>query len=345
MSRPLSREDLEHVLLHTRDLWEEIRGRAVFITGGTGFFGCWLLETFAFANEQLDLKARLVCLTRDPEAFRRKAPHLAAYPPITLWKGELRDFEFPPWKFTHVIHAGTPSSSPIPPLEMFETIVAGTRRALDFAVACGAEKFLFTSSGAVYGKQPPELVHISETYTGAPDPADPDSAYGESKRASELLCAIYHKQHGIKTKTARCFAFVGPHLPMDANYAIGNFIRDVLHGGPVRILGDGTPRRSYLYAADLSVWLWTILFKGRSESAYNVGSDEDFSIGQVARLVVETMNPNIEIIVAKKPLPEHPCLRYVPSTVLASGELGLRAWINVRESIRRTIEWHRNSEK
>lgn len=206
------------MLDHTRELWEEMRGRRIFVTGGTGFFGCWLLETFADACDRLGLGAHLVALTRDPEAFRRKAPHLASHAAIQLWKGDVRDFDFPSGQFSHVIHAGTTSGAPVAPLEMLETIISGTRRVLDFAVACGAKKFLLISSGAVYGWQPPEMTHIPETYNGAPDFHDPNASYGEGKRIAELLCAIYCRQHGIETKIARCFAFAGPHLPLDAHF-------------------------------------------------------------------------------------------------------------------------------
>ena len=167
------------------------------------------------------------------------------------------------------------------------------------------------------------------------------SAYGEAKRASEFLCAAYHERFGIETTIARCFAFVGPHLPLNSNYAIGNFIQDALLGGPIRIQGDGTPRRSYLYAADLTICLWTLLFKGRVGRAYNVGSEDEFSIEQIAHLVAETVNRETEILIATEPKIGQPCLRYLPSIHRAKSELGLSALINVRESIRRTVDWYR----
>lgn len=249
------------MLTHTRELWEQLRGGRIFVTGATGFFGIWLLETFAHANASLNLGASLIGLSRDPEAFCAKVPHLAGEKSITLYRGDVRDFEFPEGPFSHVIHAGTTSSAPVPSAEMLDTIIQGTRHTLDFATAVGAKRFLFVSSGAVYGKQPPEMNHIPETYNGAPDPMDPNSAYGEGKRVGELLCATVHREKGLETNIARCFAFVGPGLPLDAHFAIGNFIRDAMKGEPIRV-NDGAPYRSYLYAADLAIWLWTILFKG-----------------------------------------------------------------------------------
>jgi nucleoside-diphosphate-sugar epimerase len=260
MRNPLA-HDLDRVLAQTGGLWEALRGARVFVTGGTGFFGCWLLETFLWANDRLDLGASAVVLTRDARAFERKVPHLTAHPAVRLLDGDVRTFEFDGGHVSHVIHAATASSAAIDPRLMFDTIVDGTRRSLELAHRCGASRFLLTSSGAVYGRQPHDLTHVPEDYAGGPDPANARQAYAEGKRAAELLCAV-HADARLQPTIARCFAFVGPYLPLDAHFAAGNFIRDGLAGGPIRVSGDGTPYRSYLYASDLAIWLWTILLRG-----------------------------------------------------------------------------------
>lgn len=337
--------DLDHVLDHTRELWEELRGERLFITGGTGFFGCWLLESLLWAQDRLHLGVEAVVLTRNPDAFRAKAPHLAGHGAVTLQLGDVRSFEFPAGSFSHVVHAATDSSAKLNaehPLLMLDTIVEGTRRTLDFAVACRAKRFLLTSSGAVYGKQPPEITHVPEDYPGAPDPLDPRSAYGEGKRLAEHLCALVARDSGLEPKIARCFAFVGPYLPLDIHYAIGNFIRDGLRGGPIVVQGDGTPHRSYLYAADLAVWLWTILFRGQSCRPYNVGSAEGTTIAEVAHMVADAFAPGLEVMVVREADPHRAPERYVPATTRAQTELHLQPIVALKESIARTVAFNRS---
>jgi nucleoside-diphosphate-sugar epimerase len=341
-NHPLA-EDLDHILAQTRDLWEELRGQRLFITGGTGFFGTWLLESFAWANARLDLRSSAMVLTRNPDAFRRKAPHLASDSSIRFYVGDIRSFDFPEGNFSHVIHAATEASATLneeAPLTMCDTIVLGTRRALNFARSCGARKFLLTSSGAVYGMQPSDLSHVPEEYLGGPDPANPSSAYGEGKRVAELLSVVYAKQYGLQVKIARCFAFVGPHLPLATHFAIGNFIRDGLRGAPILVKGDGTPYRSYLYAADLAIWLWTILSKGESCRPYNVGSGESLTIAETARAVAEAFASSVSVKIAKATSPGKPAEHYVPSVARVQSELGLQQHISLNEAIRRTARWY-----
>lgn len=337
-------EDLNHILTHTFDLWEELRGERLFITGGTGFFGCWLLESFAWANDKFNLNAEALVLTRNYEAFLKKAPHLATHPSIKFHIGDVQNFEFPEGQFPFVIHAAAAASAKLNeenPLLMWDAITEGTRHTLEFSRHAGTKKFLLTSSGAVYGKQPPEMTHIPEEYPGAPDPNDPNSAYGEGKRAAEMLCTMYAKMYGIQTKIARCFAFVGPYLPLDIHYAIGNFINDGLQGSPIEIKGDGTPYRSYLYAADLAIWLWTILLRGESNRPYNVGSEKDITIAALAKEIAVHFKPALSISIKgntrSNQLPE----RYVPSNHKITRELGVQQIVDLNEGIRRTVHYER----
>lgn len=339
-AKPLPPGDLELILQHTAPLWDEVRHQRLFITGGTGFFGCWLVESFCHINRALNLGAEATVLTRNPDAFARKCPHLANDPAVTLLAGDVRTFAFPPGDFRFVLHAATEASAQPSLEDMMSTIVAGTERTLAFAAAAGAQKFLLTSSGAVYGKQPADLTHVPETYPGTFDPSIPSSVYAEGKRAAELLCARHAGPSTLACKIARCWAFCGPHLPLDQHFAIGNFIGDALAGRPIQIQGDGTPRRSYLYAADLAIWLWSMLFRAPARVPINVGSANDISILELARTVAAVLHPELEIRVAQSPIPGAAPLRYVPSVNRARELLGLVETVRLEDSIRRTAKWH-----
>lgn len=328
-------EDLDHILAHTSGIWEALRGQNIFITGGTGFVGKWLVESFIFANEQLDLNARALLLTRNPDRVR------VTNPSVQVWKGDMRSFAYPEGEFAFVIHAATEHGHAP---GNFELDIQGTKHVLEFARTHGTRRFLFTSSGAVYGRQPSDLTHIPEDYPGAPSTVDLKSAYGHAKRASEFLCSVYSQQFGFSAILARLFAFAGPYLPLDLNFAIGNFIRDALAGGPIRIAGDGTPYRSYLYAADLAIWLWTLLIRGQSARPYNVGSDQDLTIADLARAVAENTIPETPIKIARQPTGAPPS-RYVPCVDRARAELHLTSLIPLGEAIRRMYKWNREKYK
>lgn len=330
--------DLHAVLERTAGLWEGSRRGRIFLAGGTGFVGRWLAESVMFANDRMDLGLTMTILTRDPDGFRRRAPHLAAHPAVTLHRGDVRDFIFPPGEFQHVLHAAFDSSTPPPDRAVWDTIVHGTERLLEFAHGSRAEGVLLVSSGAVYGPQPPGITRVPEDFPGAPPPT-PEFVYGEAKRAAELVSLIAGRELGLSVKIARGFAFVGPLLPLDAHFAIGNFIGDALARRSIRVRGDGTPLRSYLYASDLAVWLLTILFRGRSGVPYNVGSEEETTIADLARLVARAIDPRLPVEIAGAPQGGPPA-RYVPSTRRAREELGLEPTVDLLESIRRTAGWY-----
>ena len=342
---PLAARDINLVCESTSQLWPDLRGQHLFITGGTGFFGRWLLETFFAANDRFALKARVTTLTRDPRRFVTACPHLAARPDLTLLTGDMQSFTFPDGDFSMVIHAAADVSTArgvgdVRPSSLLAAAFDGTRRVLDFAASHGTRRFLLVSSGAVYGPQPPTLTHIPEGYPGAPDPCQLASGYGEGKRVSESLCAAYAGQNGIACAIARPFAFIGPHLELDQGFAIGDFLRSALASQPIVIRGDGTPLRSYLYAADLAIWLWTILFRGTPLRPYNVGSSTAISVHALAQEVAAILSPGLPISMAQAPQPDAAVLQYVPDILRCAQELNLHQTVLLRDAIVRTAEWH-----
>ncbi len=341
--RALMDRDCEQAIALAGHDLEPLRKKRLFMTGGTGFFGTWLLEALMWANRHAELDCEVCVLSRDPEKVRSRLPHLFCDSRLSLLRGDVRTFAFPDQTFDSVIHAAAEASARLneeDPLLMVDTIVQGTRRALDFALKARVDRFLFVSSGAVYGRQPGSVSHVDEDFSGGPDILSPTNAYHEAKRLAELVAAIYAKKHGMAVSMARCFAFVGPHLPLDTHFAIGNFIRDGLLGKEIVVRGDGTPLRSYQYASDLIGWLLAILHRGRTGRAYNVGSDAAVSVAELARLIAAqfAMPPSVNVM--RLPVPGATAERYVPSTSRAQSELGVANSIELVAAIRKTIAWH-----
>lgn len=333
--------DLEHILKHTTHVWDVLRGKTVFVTGGTGFFGKWILESFCYANEQLELGAEMIVLTRSSRKFLETNPQFdKSY--ISFLNDNIIDFEFPDTRIDYIIHAATDMSgygNMQYAMDVNNSITEGTRRVLELAKACDTRSVLLTSSGAVYGRQPASLTHIHEGYNGAPDLFDVTAAYGESKRVAEMYANIYYHNYGIQSKIARCFAFVGPYIPLNGVFAIGNFMNDALRGKEIVIKGDGTPLRSYLYTADLAIWLWRMLVDAPPCRPYNVGSGQEYSLEDVARMVVKVAGGgSVQIL---QPASGQPPAQYVPDVKRAKEELNLEVFIDLEESIRRTLAFYK----
>jgi dTDP-glucose 4,6-dehydratase len=330
-------KDLDFILDNTIVSLVQLKQCAIFITGATGFFGKWLLETLQWANHQGGYNIKITALSRNPQAFIKDYPYLTKN--ITFIQGNVTNFVFPNQRYDYVIHAATEASVQLNnehPGFMLNTIIVGTKRILEFAKHCGAKRILHTSSGAIYGVQPTTIDNVNEDYLGAPDINNIKSAYGEGKRVAELLGIIHAQETGIEFINARCFAFVGLYLPLTTHFAIGNFISNGLNNDPIIIKGDGTPRRSYLYAADLMIWLLTILTDGKNNQAYNVGSDISYSISEIAH-AVQCYFPQLPIEILQQPLVNKIPERYVPSIEKAKNELGLKVMTSLDKAIEKTV--------
>jgi len=338
-------DDLEHIYQNTQDIWESFRGKSIFLTGGTGFFGKWLLESFIYANDKLALNAKITTLTRNPDAFLIEYPFYKEHAnTVRFVKGDILNYDFNlDEKFQFIIHAATAASEALNksnPLLMMDTITIGTRRVLDFAITQPIEGFLFVSSGAIYGKQPWNVTHIREEDSYKVDINNQNSAYAEGKRIAELYCSSYFETYKLPIKIARCFAFVGPYLPLDTHFAIGNFINNVLKNEDIVIKSDGSTVRSYMYASDLMVWLWKILFKGEINQPYNVGSDEGVSIQQLAEKISSISSAKVAVKILGSPVEKEHIDIYCPSITKAN-KLNAKVKIQLTESILKTLTFNK----
>ena len=313
----------------------------LLVTGGTGFFGRALLRRWMDNEKYGTSLPEVTVLTRSPESFLGCYPEFFGKEWLSFHKGNVLDYASLPHNktFTHILHGATESTigPSLQAFQRYDEIVNGTRNILDYAVTNNIKRVLLTSSGGVYGPQPETLGEIPESYWGIPDPLDPMSAYSMAKRASEHLCCLYNDRYGVETVVARCFAFVGPDLPLKAHFAIGNFIHDALYNQQINIAGDGTPVRSYMNQTDLARWLLCILDKGVPGNAYNVGSDQAISISDLAHLVRDILSPNKSVVFKNTASTFKGRNIYIPDISAARNDLHLQITISLRESIEEFI--------
>jgi UDP-glucuronate decarboxylase len=319
----------------------------LLLTGATGFFGKALVPYLLSAPPLLGADCKLTLLSRNRQRFLDQYPHYQSLPKLTIHQGDILDCDSLPdaQSFTHIIHAAADSTHgpSLSPLQRFEQIVTGTRNLLDYATSHGTQRFLYISSGAVYGRQPGDLIGLPEDWLGSPELDNPAHAYGLGKRAAEHLCHLYREVYQLEVVIARCFAFVGPDLPLDVHFAIGNFIRDALEHEAITVGSDGTAVRSYLDQSDLAVWLTTMLLHGDVSATYNVGSDHAVSIAELAQLISDLISPGKPVHILGAPQPNGSRSRYVPDITKARQSLGLNVGIPLADAILRTAAAHRTT--
>ena len=305
----------------------------LLVTGGTGFLGRWILGTILRSIDRMNLRIHVDVMSRgDLSAV------LEAFPFVEHLRGDVRRVDVV-GKYDLIIHGAASSSASFgrgdgAPDAMASTIIDGTSKMIEIGGQTRA-RVLFLSSGAVYG---PQVQPVAEDAVGAPDPLDPRSAYGLAKRLAENYLSVATSENVIDGVIARLFAFVGPGIPLNAHYAVGNFLDDIVQGRAVEVRGDGRPLRSYLYCGDLSEWCWALVSRGGSGRAYNVGSPESVSITDLAQRVAAIVEPSSSVrILGSAERGPAPC--YVPVTDVGRRELNLAPRTTLDDSLRKTFEW------
>jgi len=308
------------------------------ITGGTGFVGRHLLDV---------IESTTTSLTLDDVIIASRSPRETGHNVETVtW--DVTSDSVPNLEVDAVIHAATPASAELnarAPRVMFDQIVDGARRVIEFcAMQAVPPRLIFTSSGAVYGEMPPELTTWTEDSRLAADPLDAKNAYASGKRAAEALFGLAASERVCRPTIARLFAFSGRHLPLDQHFALGNFVRDALEGGPIRVRGTGTAVRSYLDGDDMATWLLLALSSEASvNKVIHVGSDQAITISELAHLVADRASIDLEaeerVAIEGRTTAIDGRDRYVPSTDFTRALLGITGVVGLADSIDRMLHW------
>jgi UDP-glucuronate decarboxylase len=281
---PVIQRDLEWILSSPIN-WQQFQKKRFLISGANGFVPAYMIETLLYLNEVSNANIRVVGLVRNRERAMERFAHLASREDLTLTVQDVRQPYAGPSGFDYVVHAASQASPKYystDPAGTFETNVLGTLQMLQVARTEQSEGFLFFSSGEVYGQIENPTIGISESWFGPLDPMNIRSCYGEGKRAGEALCATWHAQFGIPAKVVRLSHTYGPGMRFDDGRVFADFVADIVAGRNIVMKSDGSARRPFCYLADATIAFFSVLLQGRVGEAYNVGSDHEISILELA---------------------------------------------------------------
>ena len=340
------REDLETITATARGELQRIVNSHVVLTGASGFIGKWLTLSFLHARQEFGGSGEIILNCRNSAPLQELLRESKFDGGYQILECDVRSFpEEVIQDGTLLVHAATPARATLNsenPLEMFDIIIEGQKRLLQLAAMKKSVRFLFLSSGAVYGVQPMDLVGIPETWAGAPDVSNSSNAYHEGKRAAELIGNIYSSSTTLEFVSARLFAFLAPFLPLDEHFAAGNFLKNAIDGLAITINSGGGSVRSYMYSTDMCIDLWCLLLNGVNREAYNVGSSTEVCLRDLAMKTRNVVNPVSEINIVGTDT-EKNVSRYVPD-IAKIHLLTKRVSINTLEdAISRTSRWVRAS--
>ncbi|NBV06106.1 MAG: NAD(P)-dependent oxidoreductase [Proteobacteria bacterium] len=342
----IDKSDLELFETKLFDLPGELRDKSILVSGASGFFGRCLLECLLHLDWRHGLNIKIYAVSRNLESFKKKFPILSSSK-INLIESnisQLKDFHD---KVDYIIHAACDTSSERlknSPHKFLEENYLGTQNMLEIARSNKGCRFLYLSSGAIYGAQNLDMKLRLESDLSAPDLQKISSVYGEAKRLGEILCSIYSSSYAVQTSVARCFSFVGPYMNFDGHYAIGNFIRDVANNKDVILQSKSKTYRSYLYSIDLAIWLMRILISAPNNSVYNVGSSQEILIEDLAGLVVKTLSSKSKIAFSdNQGFNTSSSSRYISCNEKAKLELGLEQYTSLEKAIKSTFLWYQKN--
>jgi UDP-glucuronate decarboxylase len=285
---PIVAEDLAVIAAEPLP-WDRLAGKSVLVTGAAGFLPAYMVETLLHLNRSKRLGCKVVGLVRNMEKARRRfAPYLSQSD-LELTEGDVATDRKWPARFDVVVHAASQASPKFygsDPVGTMSANLLGTHHLLRHAADWKSQAFLFFSSGEVYGRT--EKVPTSEADYGFIEITDPRSCYAEGKRAAETLGVSFARQFNVPFCSVRPFHTYGPGMSLDDGRIYADLVRDVLAGRDLVLHSDGQAVRAFCYLSDAARGFFTVLLKGVSGTAYNVGNpDGTMSIRNLAKLLAD----------------------------------------------------------
>ncbi len=330
--------------------WEKLAGKTVFVSGGSGFLPAYLVETILFLNETVNsgCPSKVIALVRNEGRARDRFAAYEGREELSFLVQDVCSALNVSDTVDFIIHAASQASPKyygIDPVGTLSANVFGTQNLLNLAKDKKVESFLFFSSGEIYGNLDSSQVPTREDVYGVVDPMNVRSCYAESKRLGETMCVTWAQQFGVPARVVRPFHTFGPGMTLDDGRVFADFVSDVVHRRNIVMKSDGSARRPFCYLADATVGFLTVLLKGQTGEAYNVGND----LGELSILEFAHMAANLDpsrqlkvVLNESAAAPEYlksPIIRNCPD-ISKIRQLGWEPITAVDEGLRRTIQYY-----
>ncbi len=361
-SADVVQNDLELIVDQLSAELPVLAGRNLFVAGGAGFLGYYLVQAPLFWNRRHPDAQPIRVLVLDN--FSRGMPGwlraLGSDPHLRLIEHDitqplpaaLGDQEY----LVHAASIASPTYYRLRPIETMDANVNGLRYLLEYCLkqqqrGHPVEGVLFYSSSEIYGDPTPDNIPTPETYRGNVSCTGPRACYDESKRYGETLCVNFARQHGLPIKVARPFNNYGPGLKISDRRVIPDFARDILAGQDMVVLSDGTASRTFCYVADAVTGYYKILVKGTAGEAYNIGVETpEITVMELAERLAalgrELIGYTGQVVrrtsADRDYLIDNP-VRRCPIIVKAREQLGYQPQITLDEGLRRSLIWYRDN--
>jgi UDP-glucuronate decarboxylase len=326
--------------------WEELAGTTVLVSGAAGFLPAYMVEALLYRNEvDPSFGVRVIALVRDLERAQSRFAHYLGRDDLQFLTQDVCEpisLSVAPQVIIHAASPASPRYFGVDPIGTLLPNTVGTYRLLELARRSRSRRFLFISSGEVYGRLDNGAVPTPEDAYGSISPVDPRSCYAESKRMGEAMCVAWHVQEGVPTRIARPFHTYGPGMRMDDGRVFADFVADIVQRRDIVMKSDGAAKRAFCYLADATAGLFTVLLRGEAAQPYNVGNQEaEVSVLELANILVDLFPERGLRVVRESRLAggaylESPIPRNVPDTTRLRA-LGWAPTTSIRAGFSRTV--------
>lgn len=336
------RKDLKFVLDNCKQLYR-LKGCNILITGASGMIGSFLVDVLMLCNELLDYKINVFALGRNKASLEKRFKTHCSNPYFHILQ---HDIILPlnyNYRFDYIIHAASnayPQAFLTDPVGTIMGNVLGVYNLLEYSRQKKITRFLYISSGEIYGQGSNDIDGFDETYSGYVNNTEVRSCYPNGKRAAETLCISYTKQYNIDTVIARLCHIYGPTATLKDNRASSQFINNVINGKDIIMKSDGSQLRSYCYISDCASGILTILLNGELGNAYNIANkNSNVTIRQMAEMIASIAGKKIvfELPGDSEKMAYNPVTKSILNSKKLE-DLGWHAKIDMKNGLMRTIE-------